>query len=107
MDHWPNIQHDFTLRGRAAGQFRFNRRNRKVLILRWNVEAMTKYPEQYLKETVPHEVAHLIVWVLHIERKIAYYDHHGWNWRRVMNMLGVPAKKTHRYKLTYARVRTL
>lgn len=102
MKYWSHVQHDFTLRGKTAGQFRYWQ-VKPDLELRWNIEAMMKYPEDYLKDTVPHEVGHLIVMILHREHKILHYTHHGYMWYSVMAILGAPANRLHKYKLTPAR----
>jgi SprT protein len=100
-----DIKHDFTLRGRRAGSFSYRVnyvRSQQEFILKWNMEAMTKYPDDYLKTTVPHEVAHLINKILALEGKCSY-DHHGRNWRVIMRFFGADSRRCHSYQLTPGR----
>ncbi len=97
---------DFSLRGRAAGQARatgnpWNKGRQPFdLTLRFNLQAYELDPEQFLAETVPHEVAHLINWLRFHGRAGA----HGPEWAAIMTeCFGLPASRTHTLDLLPAR----
>lgn len=88
----PNIK--FDLRGLCAGKSGFGKG-----IIRFNVPVAQENTEDFLKQTVPHEVAH---WV---QRWKYGYDKervksHGWQWRKIMiEVYRLSPKVTHRYKV--------
>lgn len=59
-----------------------------------------RYHDDMLNDTVPHEVAHIIVHQLYPGA-----NSHGWEWTRVMNTLGVVANRCHDYETVAARTR--
>lgn len=73
----------FDLRGLAAGQMRASGRGR--LEIRFNLTLARRAPDIFLAQTVPHEVAHSVVW--HLFGRAA--KPHGPEWRAVMHQLGV------------------
>lgn len=77
----PGIQVRCDLRGRAAGQARLGDR----LEIRYNLAIAASQPEAFLRETVPHEVAHLVTWLLHGRTARP----HGTEWKAIMRHLGV------------------
>jgi predicted SprT family Zn-dependent metalloprotease len=98
--YWPHVSHDFTLRGRSAGQLKFSRNpDKKDMTLRWNLEAATKYKEDFFARTIPHEVAHLIERILQLEGKIRFSSsYHGYQWRRIMEFFEADASVYHNYQ---------
>ena len=77
----PVVQ--FDLVGRAAGMYRVDRRGK---VIRYNPYLFAKYFEENLAVTVPHEVAHYVVHMLHGDRRVRP---HGPEWRDVMQVFGV------------------
>jgi SprT protein len=77
----PTFDLRFDLRGKAAGQF--VRQGRRYTI-RYNLEMAAAQPEAFIKETVPHETAHLVTAICHPRAKP-----HGREWRAVMNHFGI------------------
>lgn len=62
----------------------------------FNPTYLNENTDHYIKQTVGHEVAHIIA---HVE----YGDHiraHGQEWKNVMYVLGIPADRCHDYDAT-------
>ena len=72
----------FDLAGRTAGMFKLVGRRGWI---RYNPWIFAKYFEENLRDTVPHEVAHFIVYELYGTRGI---KPHGRQWRAVMEHFG-------------------
>jgi len=83
----------FDLRGRAAGQARIA--PGRTSELRYNVDLLLAHPAEFLAQTVPHEVAHLVAYQV-FGRAIRP---HGREWRSVMELFGVPARRCHDYPM--------
>lgn len=81
----------FDLRGRAAGMFRVRQGAPEI---RYNPWIFSRWFDENLAETVPHEVAHYVVFVRHRRR----VRPHGAEWRAVMREFGVPPKVTCNYR---------
>lgn len=79
----PAVQ--FDLIGRAAGMYRVDCRGR---VIRYNPYLFAKYFDENLAVTVPHEVAHHVVHMLHGSCRVCP---HGPEWRSVMQAFGVDA----------------
>jgi len=96
---------DFSLKGRSAGQaaWRVDKGPGSVITklkLRFNLEAYALDPEDMIRDTIPHEVAHLVVALRHGRRA----KPHGPEWESVMRgCFGIAPKRTHRLQLTPAR----
>ena len=84
----PQVRCD--LRGRAAGQARSDG------VLRFNLHFYRQDPARFLREVVPHEVAHWLVWQLHGHK----VRPHGHQWQALMRQLfALPPKRTHDFSL--------
>jgi SprT protein len=92
----PSI--DLNLKGTTAGYANYLENK-----LQFNRGLYTNNKEHFLKQTVPHEVAHLI--------SVAIYGYtkgrgHGAAWKSVMlNCFGLAPTRCHRYDVTEVRVR--
>jgi SprT protein len=84
----------FDLKGRSAGMFRARGRDCQI---RYNPWLFAKYFDENLSSTVPHEVAHYIVYCLYPRRRTRP---HGEEWQTVMAAFGVEARVTGDYDLT-------
>ena len=84
----------FDLRGRAAGMYRV-KANQKVI--RYNPFIFAKYFTDNFNETIPHEVAHYVTDELYGLRQIRP---HGNEWKAVMQVFGVEARRTANYDLS-------
>lgn len=87
----PRIR--FDLKGLGAGQAQTQpwRWRRHPDVIRLNPELLQRHPQEMLEETIPHEVAHLVV-SRRFGRRAAP---HGPEWREVMAAFGVPARPCH------------
>lgn len=91
----------FDLRGKTAG-YAHQPYSGKPGYIRVNVELLSnpEYTEEMLKQTLPHEVAHIVQYQLYPTRQC---KSHGPEWRSLMGVLGIPARRTHSMKTTPAR----
>ncbi|MBY5993612.1 SprT family zinc-dependent metalloprotease [Ferrimonas balearica] len=70
--------------------------------LRFNPVLLAENPEAFLKEVVPHEVAHLLVW--HCHGKVAP---HGRQWQGMMrDLFGLEPRTRHSFDLASVAPRT-
>ena len=84
---FPMLPVQFDLIGRTAGMYRVDRRGR---VIRYNPFLFAKYLSDNLATTVPHEVAHYVVDMLHGSRRVRP---HGPEWRAVMEDFGVDPRR--------------
>jgi len=83
----------FDLSGGTAGMYRVTKRQRWI---RYNPYIFSRYFEDNLQTTVPHEVAHYISDQLYGLKKIRP---HGIEWKSVMQQFGVKPEVTGNYNL--------
>lgn len=84
----------FDLTGRTAGMYRVQRGSRSI---RYNPYIFAKYYTDGINQTVPHEVAHYIIDMLHGLRRVRP---HGPEWRAVAQALGASPRATCNYDLS-------
>jgi SprT protein len=84
----------FDLRGEVGGRA-YLQENR----IQINPEALTKYKDHYIKQTIGHEYAHLVARD-YFNWRIAS---HGVEWAKIMRSFGLPPDRCHTYNLTKAR----
>ncbi len=84
----------FDLSGRASGMYCVKARKKYI---RYNPYLFSKYYNDSLSDTIPHEVAHYISDELYGLRRIRP---HGAQWKSIMQLFGVAAKATGNYDLT-------
>ena len=98
----PEAAIDFSLRGRCAGQARVDRNGETCL--RINQQLLAENLDDFLSNTIPHEVAHLVVnWQARKKRQRP--RPHGPEWQAVMRQCyGLKALRCHSYQTTPARV---
>lgn len=77
----------FDLRGKTSGMFCY--RDGQAYF-RFNEAIFSRYFEDSIEQTVPHEVAHYVVFRRYIRRK----KPHGKEWQAVMQDFGIPADVT-------------
>ncbi|MBE9592732.1 MAG: SprT-like domain-containing protein [Proteobacteria bacterium] len=88
---FPEPEIKMNLTGKNAGMYC----NKPTSLLRFNLILLLDNKEDFLQETVPHEVAHFIVNVIDPCSKP-----HGFTWREIMRLFGVANPKTyHNYKV--------
>ncbi|MFV2003822.1 MAG: SprT-like domain-containing protein [Gammaproteobacteria bacterium] len=98
-----NIKHTvvdivFNLKGRAAGMYRVKqnlfRQSREI---RYNPYIFSKYFDDNLRTTVPHEVAHYVSDIVHGLKNI---KPHGREWKEIMLAFDADAAVTANYDLS-------
>lgn len=101
---FPNI--DYKLRGTNAGVAQVSK-----WLLSFNSVLLMENLDHFIKQTVPHELAHLIAGkinpnearavVLDNQAAFGFYrkkpQHHGPTWQSVMHLFGLPATRCHQY----------
>ena len=97
----PEVAVRFDLRGGAAGQAVFSRCGK--MAIRYNGLLLRENGEGFLRRTVPHEVAHIVVRLLHGPR----CRPHGREWQQVMAHFGAEAVCCHSYDIRRAATRRL
>lgn len=93
-----DITIDTSLRGKCAGQATIRRGEYG---LRFNTEAINKYYDHMVNDTIPHEVAHLICF---INPRLG--KNHDKGWKRVCRSLGGDDARTHTMNLSPAKKTT-
>lgn len=84
----------FDIRGVCAGQAHADKH-----LLRFNPVMLEKHGQAFIKDTVPHEMAHLLVNKLWGRRA----KPHGMEWRGVMQQLGASPQRCHTYEVQPSR----
>jgi SprT protein len=70
--------------------------------IRLNPVLLLENEQEFIDEVVPHELAHLLVW-----KTFGRVSPHGKEWKWMMeSVLGVPARRTHRFELGSIRTNT-
>jgi predicted SprT family Zn-dependent metalloprotease len=88
--NWPEVA--FDLKGRVAGQAWGDRK------IRLNIELLHKHYDEMLHQTLPHEISHCVV-----SRRWPRANPHGYEWKQVMRVFGLPPNRTHMMPTTKAR----
>ncbi|MGN5519041.1 SprT family zinc-dependent metalloprotease [Halopseudomonas sp. Lyrl_26] len=92
---FPRPQVTLDLRGQKAGVAYLYRN-----LLRFNGQLYRENAEDFLRQTVPHEVAHLLAHTLYGER----IRPHGKEWKGLMTgLFGLPALRCHDYQVPRRR----
>lgn len=91
----------FDLTGKAAGMAIFPPRS--APIIRFNTLLMVENRDDFLKRTVPHEVAHVVARRC-FGKKI---KPHGPEWRQVIRLFGAEASRCHNYDVSRSTRRKL
>jgi SprT protein len=87
----PEIKYD--LEGRTAGQAIGTH------TIRLNLTLLRENRQDMLENTLPHEIAHCVVAARYPRAKA-----HGYEWERVMRLLGLSPTRCHNYETTPARI---
>jgi SprT protein len=81
------IEIRFDLKGRTSGMFCVNGRHWWI---RYNPWIFTSHYQESISQTIPHEVAHYICYLLYGSKPRP----HGREWQKIMQDFGVPAQAT-------------
>lgn len=97
----PAAKIDFSLRGRCAGQARVECSG--ATFLRINLKLLSENLADFLQQTIPHEVSHLVInW--QARKKNKRPRPHGPEWQAIMqNCYGLQPIRCHAYHTTLAR----
>jgi len=88
---FPRPEVNFNQRGKAAGSARLQTNE-----LRFNPILLQENQQHFITHTVPHEVAHLVVYQIYGRTKP-----HGKEWQHIMNQIfDLAAKTTHQYDVS-------
>lgn len=93
------VEVTFDLSGKAAGMYRVRGEKR---VIRYNPWIFSKYFDDNLAVTVPHEVAHYICEQVY---GLGNIKPHGREWKQVMDRFGADASRTCDYDLSGIPVR--
>ncbi|MGH8528334.1 MAG: SprT-like domain-containing protein [Nevskiales bacterium] len=91
---FPVPRIDCALRGLQAGQAYVEDN-----LIRLNGGLLRAHGDSFLRETLPHELAHLIVWRLHGRR----VRPHGAEWQAVMRLFGAEPERCHSFEVQPSR----
>jgi SprT protein len=97
----PTVEIHFDLRGTAAGMVLFP--HGKAPVIRYNSILLQHNRHDFLTQTLPHEVAHLIARTLHGKS----IRPHGHEWKTVMLFFGADTLRCHNYATDDVPVRKL
>lgn len=81
----------FDLRGTNAGQARLDAE--RHCTIRYHPLLLLRYGEAFIAQTVPHEVAHCLVFLRYGHRA----KPHGAEWRALMRQFGAAPRRCHEY----------
>ncbi len=88
----PQVEIDFRLTGASAGKVRLHPHHSPRIS--YNNSLLQHCQHQFLAQTIPHEVAHVVTWYQHGRRARP----HGPEWRRVVVLLGGRAERCHSFE---------
>lgn len=91
-----NVDVRFNVRGQVGG--RAGKRSTGELYLEFNPEAVAKYWDDMVKNTIPHEVAHLVCFA---NPKLG--RNHNRGWQAICRRLGGSSNRCHSYVLEKAK----
>jgi SprT protein len=97
----PDTEVRFDLRGTAAGQARLT--GRGAAVIRYNPLILERHPEEFIAQTVAHEVAHVVAFTVFGVR----IRPHGSEWRAIMQGFGAEPRRCHAYDVSRLRARAL
>ena len=83
----------YALTGRTGGQAHCGKWEIRV-----NKKLMMENFDEYIRQTIPHEFAHLVVF-----KQFGNVKPHGEEWKKVMKVFGLQPKRCHSYVLGKSR----
>jgi SprT protein len=95
----PDVRFDLT--GKTAGMVIFHRRGRPRI--RYNHLILSENGEAFIRQTVPHEVAHLVTRTLYGSR----IRPHGREWQSTMRLFGAVANRCHNFSTQNVRIKKM
>jgi len=97
----------FTKRGKTAGCVTY--KGLQDPYINFNMVLLKENFDDFVSQTVPHEVAHYLTWVLY---GLQYTNKgrriiHGKDWKNMMSYLGVESSRCHSYNTANSTVRKM
>lgn len=96
----PEVRYDLV--GRSAGQAVYDRFGKSPHVVRINPVLLNENESYLVNQTVPHEMAHVVVHQFYLARGIKVKGH-GNEWKRVMRHFGLEASRCHSLDTTTIR----
>lgn len=96
----PEVRYDLV--GRSAGQALWDKFGKSPHVIRVNPILLNENEEYIINQTVPHEMAHVVVNQFYLARGIRVKGH-GNEWKRVMSHFGLEANRCHQLDTTTVR----
>lgn len=96
----PHVPVDFNLRGTTAGKAWGGRK------IQYQPVLLEENGDKFLNRTVPHEVAHIVVYHLYPQARMRMSNGrrmikpHGKEWKRVMAIFGIDSSRCHSYDVS-------
>jgi SprT protein len=97
----PQVEIRFDLRGTSAGQARLT--GRDTAVIRYNPAILARHPEEFIVQTVAHEVAHVVAFAIFGLR----IRPHGAEWQGIMQRFGAEPRRCHAYDVSRLRARSI
>jgi SprT protein len=91
----PRVRVLCDLSGKAAGKVSWQAG--RLPLIRYNLAIARHQPDDFLKETVPHEVAHVLCHLVYPRARP-----HGPEWQDIMRNLGAAPKRCHSFEIPEA-----
>lgn len=96
----PEVRYD--LIGRSAGQAVYDQFGKSPYVIRVNPVLLNENESYIVNQTVPHEMAHVVVYQFYLARGIQVKGH-GNEWKRVMRYFGLEPDRCHSLDTTTIR----
>ena len=84
----------FKLKGTTAGYAQYD-----IHTVKLNPVFLMENTRDMIEDTIPHEVAHLVVYAVYFVRMRTYPKPHGNEWKSVMFALGLNPTRCHNYDM--------
>jgi SprT protein len=97
----PEVRYDLV--GKAAGQAIYRRIGGSAYVIRINPILLNENEEYVINQTIPHEMAHIVVYQFYHARGIDV-NGHGKEWKRVMRHFGLEPNRCHNMNVTTVNV---
>ena len=97
----------FTKRGKVAGCVTYTTGVDPVI--NFNMTLLKENLEDFLNQTIPHEVAHFVTWIKYGHQYSTGGKRiiHGSDWKQMMQFFGVKSERCHSYNTANSTVRKL
>jgi len=105
--HAPSVKVEFTKRGKCAGCVTYVHGQEPVI--NFNMTLLRENFEDFVAQTVPHEVAHFVTWIRFGHQFSAGGKRiiHGTDWKNMMSFFDVRIERCHSYNTANSTVRKM